>query len=95
MILHDGDDDVCKRLTTLTTINEENENQRLDEAYPLHFDALAKANLLCGAKAPTFFTQVWKKLREQEEDRPTRDLIKRQECDCKTAIYFKMGYSKF
>jgi predicted GIY-YIG superfamily endonuclease len=85
---------VCKCLTTLTTITEENENQKLDDAYPLHFEALAKANLLCGAKVPTF-AQVHKKLQEQEEDVLTRDLLKRRERDRKQALYFKMGYSKF
>jgi hypothetical protein len=44
---------VCYHLTKLTTVNENNEDMKLDEIYPEHFGALNKADLLKNFEAPT------------------------------------------
>jgi hypothetical protein len=44
---------VCYRLTKLTTVDENNEDMKLDEIYPNHVGALNKADLLKNFKAPT------------------------------------------
>ena len=84
---------VCKRLTKLTTINESNENKKLDEIYPLHFQALEHADLLQGKSAPTL-KSVMETLQKFDND---EEKAKKKERDRNRmrAIPFKMAYSKF
>jgi hypothetical protein len=63
---------VCKWVTKLTSIDESNENKRLDEVYPLHFQALLHADLLQGKHTPTFKSvlETMQKHNDCEEAKP-------------------------
>lgn len=84
---------VMKRLTKLTSISECNKNTPLDELYPLHFEALKKADLLKNFRIRT--TGEKKEEMEKEENNPI--LIKhkkRRGKNMKRAVYFKIGFIK-
>ena len=85
---------VMKRLTKLTSVTKENCNLKLDKIYPLHFEALNKADLLKNVEIPSLAEK--KKEMEDERKNPTLNKVKkRRERDRKRAIYFKIGFSNF
>jgi hypothetical protein len=48
---------VFNRLAKLTTTTSENKDKKLDELYPVHFEALSEANLLNTIEFPTLEEQ--------------------------------------
>ena len=85
---------VIKRLTKLTTVDNENADKVLAEIYPVHFDALTKANLIKQESIPTLGMSN-KQMEKEKNDTASQALKKRRERDRKRAVYFKIGYSDF
>ena len=59
---------VIKRLTKLTSINDSNSNQTLDELYPTHFQALSDANLIKPDQIPTLADSIDEMEREKNDE---------------------------
>ena len=85
---------VCYRLTKLTTVDENNVDLKLDEAYPEHFGALNKAGLLKNFEPPTLGAKA-AELEAASKDEVGQATKKRRERDRKRAIYFKVGFSHY
>ena len=81
-------------MTKLTTVDDENADKVLAEIYPVHFDALTKANLIKQESIPTLGMSN-KQMEKEKNDTASQALKKRRERDRKRAVYFKIGYSDF
>ena len=89
---------MIRRLTIITSLTPENENLRIDELYPTHAEALARAGL-----APSEYPTLWDfydKIQQQqtenegtEEPESTAKQAKKDR-DKARSIYLYIGYSK-
>ena len=85
---------VFHRLAKLTTISPDNENKKLGEIYPKHFEAMEHANLLEDVQIPT----LKEKLEEIDQAKVDTESIrtkKRREKDRKRVTYFKIGFCTY
>ena len=85
---------VFKRLTKLTSLDDDNTNCKLSELYPTHFEALNNAKLIKPEQIPTL-GESKEKMAKEKEDTASQALKKRRERDRKRAIYFKIGFTDF
>ena len=86
---------VLRRLASLTSVHEDNENTPLNELYPEHIAALEKANLPLPKTYPTLKEAV-DKLKEAETERNSVDgqrKKKAREKDHKRATFLVLGHS--
>ena len=85
---------VIKRLTKLTSIDENNTDSKLSDLYPTHFEALSNAKLIKEENVPTLGASK-NQMAKDAADTASQALKKRRERDQKRAIYFKIGFTDF
>jgi hypothetical protein len=85
---------VCHRLTTLTTVDADSVDMKLDELYPEHFNALNRADLVKDFEPPTLGVKA-AELEAASKDEVAKATKKRRERDRKRAIYFKAAFCKY
>ena len=85
---------VIKRLTKLTSIDENNTDSKLSDLYPTHFEALSNAKLIKEENVPTLGASK-NQMAKDAADTASQALKKRRERDRKRAIYFKIGFTDF
>ena len=81
---------VYQRLTKLTSITDENQDQTLDAIYPEHFQALRQAGLIHG-EVPTLL-EMHEKIKVKNSMINTKDKAKKLLAR-KRQVYFCIGYS--
>ena len=86
---------VLRRLTLLTSVNEDNKNTTLDELYPKHIEALEKAGLPLPSVYPTLNEAVEKLKIDIAEKESKEDQSKKMKKakDNNRATYFCIGVS--
>ena len=86
---------VLRRLASLTSVHEDNEDTTLDVLYPEHIQALERANLPVPKVYPTL-KEANDKLKDEAEKRSDEDVQSRknkQQKDYARATYFVIGHN--
>ena len=85
------------RLTKLTTVTEANKDAKLDDLYPIHYQAMRNSRLPGieqSLSTPTLATAA-AKLETTQTDKEAAEKKKRRERDRKRSVFFKIGFSHY